>query len=326
MLSAADSFDLVLALLILGTAACALTIRDLFGAVVFFIVYGVFVSIAWLRLDAIDVALTEAALGAGLTGVLLIAANARLARLMAHRLARHRSTTAPRRLPLAALAGAASVALLISGALGFIFLVQQPSVGLREEVVANLALSGVKNPVTAVLINFRGWDTLLESVVLLTALIGLWSLTGDADWGRRPGLRQHAQPGGVMATFGRLLPPFGLLLVTYLVWTGSSTPGGAFQGGTILAAVWLLVMMAGLIMPPRITSSQARMAVVTGPLVFLAIGMAGAVAGSFLGFPPAFAKLLILTIEAALTLSIAATLALLVLGVPEPHRDEEIGR
>jgi multisubunit Na+/H+ antiporter MnhB subunit len=319
-------FDLILAALILGAGLFAITVRDLFGAVVFFIVYSVFVAIAWLRLGAIDVALTEAALGAGLTGVLLIGAVARLARVTTPA----GDETAPakgpnkgsshemRIVPLSARLASMAVAGTISGVLGWAFLSLPDSTGLRDAVADNLAVSGVTNPVTAVLMNFRGWDTLLESVVLLAALVGLWSLARDTHWGRRAGLRQHARAGGVMATFGRLLPPFGLLLGVYLVWAGSSYPGGAFQGGTVLAAVWLLVMMAGLMPAPRMVSVGLRGVLVAGPLVFLGIGIAGAITGTFLGLPPAFAKPLILTIEAALTLSIAATLAPLVLGTPDP--------
>ncbi len=50
--------------------------------------------------------------------------------------------------------------------------------------------SGVTHPVTAVLLNFRGYDTLLEVAVLLIALVGTWSLRlGPAARGRdRPGL------------------------------------------------------------------------------------------------------------------------------------------
>lgn len=310
--------DLVLALLILGAGLFAITVRDLFGAVVFFIVYGVFIAIAWLRLGAIDVALTEAALGAGLTGVLLIGAGSRLSRLIQPRPGFRRTETDTRRSQRALGSASMFAAAGVSGALGWAFLSMPPSDGLRGAVAENLHVSGVTNPVTAVLLNFRSWDTLLESVVLLAALVGLWSLARDGGWGRRPGLRQHARPGGVMATFGRLLPPFGLLLGIYLVWIGSSAPGGAFQGGTVLAAVWLLVMMSGLTPAPRVTSVQLRVSVIAGPLVFLAIGLAGALAGSFLGLPASFSKSLILTIEAALTLSIAATLALLVLGAPEP--------
>lgn len=318
---ASNGFDLVLAALILGAAVFAMSVRDLFGAVVFFIVYGVFVALAWLRLGAIDVALAEAALGAGLTGMLMIGAVARLARNTGPHgeddSEEEAQPPVPSATPLAMRIPAMLAAAGVSVALGWAFLALTPAAGLRGPVADNLGASGVANPVTAVLLNFRGWDTLLESVVLLAALVGLWSLARDQDWGLRPGLRQHARANGVLATFGRLLPPFGLLLGIYLVWVGSYQPGGAFQGGTVLAAVWLLVMMAGLMPPPLVTSLRIRAVLVAGPLIFLAIGLIGALAGTFLGLPPAIAKPVTLLIEIALTLSIAATLALLVLGPPQ---------
>jgi multisubunit Na+/H+ antiporter MnhB subunit len=43
-----------------------------------------------------------------------------------------------------------------------------------------------------------------------------------------------------------LLPPVGIVAGVYILWVGADHPGGGFQGGTILAAMWLLVMMAGL--------------------------------------------------------------------------------
>jgi len=48
--------------------------------------------------------------------------------------------------------------------------------GLQNAVAGQLKNSGVSNPVTAVLLNFRGYDTLLEMVALLLALLGVWSL------------------------------------------------------------------------------------------------------------------------------------------------------
>lgn len=181
-----SGFDLVLAALIVGTGLFAVTVRDLFGAVVFFIVYGVFIALAWLRLGAMDVALTEAALGAGLTGVLLIGAVARLAR----RTGKDGTDALSRDGVASALSVSSIAAMLVSAAislaLGRAFLSLSPPDGLRASVDENLDASGVSNPVTAVLINFRGWDTLLESIVLLAALIGLWSLWRDDDWGRGP--------------------------------------------------------------------------------------------------------------------------------------------
>ncbi len=50
----------------------ALYTRDLFKAVFLFIVFGLIMALAWVRLKAPDIALAEAAIGAGLTGVLLL--------------------------------------------------------------------------------------------------------------------------------------------------------------------------------------------------------------------------------------------------------------
>lgn len=72
-------FDAVLAMLLVWSAVQA-TSKDLFRAVVMFIILGLLASLAWLRLGAPDLAMTEAAVGAGLTGVLLLDTLGRLRR------------------------------------------------------------------------------------------------------------------------------------------------------------------------------------------------------------------------------------------------------
>ena len=71
-------FDAVLGFALLGLVWLALSSTDLFKAIVLFIAFGLLMALAWVRLDAPDVALAEAAIGAGLTGALLLAALARL--------------------------------------------------------------------------------------------------------------------------------------------------------------------------------------------------------------------------------------------------------
>ena len=303
------ALDLALCAAILAVALAAVAGFGVFRAVVFFIVYGVMVSMAWLRLDAVDVALAEAAIGAGLTGVLLLSAVARLTRLSGRGPWRPRVNA----VPAALAAGGVTLALM------WAFLGLPVPRGLGAAVAERMPGAGVENPVTAVLLNFRAWDTLLESMVLLAALVGVWSLTRAPDWGARAGQPMHAHAGGVLEGFARVLPPVGLLVGVYLVWAGASGPGGAFQGGTVLAAVLLLALMAGLLPAPRVTDPGWRLALVAGPAVFLGVGAAGLSWGGALVLPSGIAKPLILGIEAALTLSIAATLALIVLGRPEPH-------
>lgn len=64
--------DLLLVTALLGVAWKALASPDLFKAVVLFIAFGLLMSLAWIRLNAPDIALAEAAIGAGLTGTLLL--------------------------------------------------------------------------------------------------------------------------------------------------------------------------------------------------------------------------------------------------------------
>ena len=297
--------DLTLCALILTTALAATAGAQVFRSVVFFIVYGLLIGVAWVRLGAIDVALAEAAIGAGLTGVLLLSALGRLP--VTRRMPKFR--------PVAALLAAGLTALLV-----WAWFATPQGPGLAGDVAANLAATGVGNPVTAVLLNYRAWDTLLESIVLLAALAGVWILGRDADWANPLGLRQHARADGTMAALGRLLPPVGLLVGVYLVWAGADQPGGAFQGGTVLAAMGILAGMAGRIAPPKVDRVIWRLGLVIGPGVFLGAGlvMLGAGAG-FLTYPQDMAKPVIIVIEVFLTLSIAVTLGLLVLGPPGPR-------
>lgn len=305
-------FDAALCGLIIAVALSAVLVRELLAAIVLFVVYGLLAAIAWVRLDSVDVALAEAAIGAGLTGLLLVGAVARLK----HRPGGH--IMLPRSLRSSLLLGAQIVICAGFGLLlvAIAWKLAQGESGLQAMVAQNLAASGVSNPVTAVLLNFRAYDTLLESIVLIAALVAVWSLTPDRFWGGVPGPKLHARPDGVLAYFARILPMVGIIVGVYLLWAGSDAPGGAFQAGTVLAAVWLLIAMAGLADAPPATDLRVRLLLIAGPLLFLLVGGAAAAAGSFLAYPAGWEKASILAIETLLTLSIAVTLILLVLGVP----------
>jgi multisubunit Na+/H+ antiporter MnhB subunit len=309
-MSIATVFEIVLAAVVLGLGIWTIVVRETFSATVGFVAYGLLVALIWVRLDAVDVALTEAAIGGGLGGVLLLGAAARLrdADLMAAET------------PGKILRGSAAVLSALTAAVlaGAVLLLPDPAPTLAPAAVANAWATSLSNPVTNVLMAFRAMDTMLEKVVLLLAIIGVWSLASDSAWGGRPGPRHQADPRGVLAFLARLLPPVGIVVGIYILWTGADHPGGAFQGGAILASMWLLAIMAGLTDTPPVSRRWIRFILVAGPGLFLAVGLAGLLFGAaFLSYPPALAKPLILGIEVAMTLTIAATLGLLLAGAPE---------
>lgn len=88
-LEALHVFDILLALALVGTAVRALTVADLFKSTVLFIAFGLLMALVWARLAAPDIALAEAAIGAGITGVLLLDA-------VGHLRARRRTHEEPR--------------------------------------------------------------------------------------------------------------------------------------------------------------------------------------------------------------------------------------
>ena len=77
-MTVAWAFDAILAITVLAVAGWTIAARDTFAAVVGFVAYGLLLALVWVRLAAPDVALTEAAIGGGVTGVLLLGAAARL--------------------------------------------------------------------------------------------------------------------------------------------------------------------------------------------------------------------------------------------------------
>ena len=245
-----DAFDLALAAIVLGLAAWTITAREIFSAVVGYVAYGLLLAIVWVRLYAPDVALTEAAIGSGVTGVLLVAASTRLGRL-----------PTPEAPPGAALkVAAAALSLLVAGVLAAAVLtLPDPAPSLAPEADKELAATGLGNAVTAVLIAYRSFDTMLEKVVLVLAVVGVWSVAPDRFWGGAPAPLGPAAPDAALVFLARILAPIGVVIGVQMFWVGADDPGGAFQGGAILAAMWIIVMMARLTEPPRVGAGWLRL-------------------------------------------------------------------
>jgi len=288
--------DLVLASMLLGLAWVAVGTRDLKRGVVLFIAFGLLLAIAWARLQAPDLAMAEAAIGAGIAGALLLRA----------------LQDEPRHEPVEPGESRARVWLLniLTGVLAAVLawaLLDAISTGdgvrLSAAVGAHLTSSGVSNPVTAVLLNFRAYDTFLELAVILAAVLGVLAL-GPA----RPA---HRQAGPVLFSLIRWLVPLLIVIAGYLLWVGAHAPGGAFQAGATLAAASVLLRLGGYHGAGLPGAAALRWLLAGGVAIFLAIGLVLTGAGrAFLQYPEGWASALILLIESAATLAIATALAL----------------
>jgi multisubunit Na+/H+ antiporter MnhB subunit len=190
---------------------------------------------------------------------------------------------------------------------------------LAGAVAAQLDASGVSNPVTAVLLNFRAYDTLLELAVLLVALLGILSL-GET----RPAYRIA---GPVLSGLTAWLVPLLILMAGYQLWVGAHAPGGAFQAGALLAAAGVVLHLAGHQGAGLPGGAALRAVAVSGVGIFLAVGLATLwLSSAFLAYPAGWAGGLILMIEGFATLAIAATLILAYLGGKPDHWHEAAAR
>lgn len=305
-------FDGLLALALVALAARVVASARLFESIVLFIVFGLLMAIAWARLAAPHLALAEAAIGAGITGALLLstfrelvsgqAPNAEAPKVLVYRV----------RVLMALLAG--GLFAVLGWALLSIEVPAGPAAG--EQALALVARTGVDDAVTAVLLDFRAYDTLLEMGVLLLAVLGARAAvsaqapaSGDDLW--TDGEGDTPMVGALVG----LLSPLIIIVAGYLLWVGAYGPGGAFQAGAVLAALGVLLRLTGRIVPVPRTGAFQRGLLVMGLAVFCLAGLLTLATGrAFLQYPEAWAYPMILVIEVALTVSIALPLVLLFSG------------
>jgi multicomponent Na+:H+ antiporter subunit B len=285
-------FGVFLLTLLVVTAIAIVRTRDLFAATMLSGIFSLLMAANFFILDAADVALTEAAVGAGITTVLFLGALALTG-------SSERPSRSNRGLPLAVVM-ATTVTLIYATfdkpRLG------DPQAPVHQHVAPfyleqTYDLIGIPNVVTAVLGSFRGYDTLGEVFVVFTAGIGVLFLmsagrrsllpTAAAAGADTAGLKHHLLPRAV----GKLLLPFILLFGLYVQFHGEYGPGGGFQAGAIVAAAVILYALlegeteALKVVPPGVL----LVLVAGGALLYTLVGIACMLlGGNFLDYSVLF--------------------------------------
>jgi multisubunit Na+/H+ antiporter MnhB subunit len=304
-MTSAAAFDVLLALGLLVLAVPVVAARTPFRAVVMFTVFGLLMAVAWARLGSPNLALAEAAIGAGLTGAMFLL-HLRRVHALGGRPVPPRAPT-PRRRQLVAAAvglGCAALVLLLAGDLAQL---PVPSDTAGDATRAALPGTGVGNAVTAVLILFRGYDTMLEMLVLLIAWLGIKAVQPVSH----PIAPLARAPAALLDALLAAVVPSAILVGGYLLHAGGQAPGGAFQAGAVLAAAGVLLVLSGRVRTLREPLPLQRVGLVMGVAVFAAVGLAGLRHGAPMRIE---ATGLVYVVEAALMLSIALSLVLLFLG------------
>lgn len=274
-------------------------LKDLFAAVILLGMYSLTAAAIFVVMDAVDVAFTEAAVGAGISTILLLGALS---------LTEHKQKHQGHNNFVAILFVIITGALLIYGSLDIAAYGSLDSASYQHPLVAQWFIeksfgeTGMPNIVTSVLASYRGYDTLGETVVVFTAAVAVWSIIGlrhvnnsrgdekKADASRlaqesieKPSRQRHV----VLQVISKLLIPFILLFAFYVQFHGDYGPGGGFQAGVIFAAAFILHgLILGVQNTREILSPRSlRLAMSIGVLLYLFTGIAGILmGGNFLDY------------------------------------------
>ena len=169
----AEAVNIVLLGLLAITAVAAIRLHDLFAVVMMFGVYSLLAATVFVVLDAVDVAFTEAAVGVGISTILMLATLGLVGRW--ERRPAHRPF-----LPL--LVVVVTGAALVYGTLDMPHF-GDPDAPVHHHVAPRYLEKspdeiGIPNVVTGVLASYRGYDTLGELTVIFTAGVGVLALLG----------------------------------------------------------------------------------------------------------------------------------------------------
>ncbi len=294
--------------------------KDLLAVIMLSGIYGLLSASFFVTMDAVDVAFTEASVGAGIATLLMLVAITMTGR----------SEHPGRHKPALAL-----VVVIITGSLLIYGTLDMPYFGSAEAPIHlhvapryindSMQEIGVPNIVTSVLASYRGFDTYGEVVVIFTAGMGVLALLSfirrSEDTAKIDSLNDsmHAEHL-VIRIVVKILIPFILLFALYVQFHGDFGPGGGFQAGVIFAAAIILyAMLFGMSNARRvINQSFIRFFAAIGVLLYGSVGVISLLNGkNFLDYsalstnPVAGQHLGILLVELGVGLTVASVMVII---------------
>ena len=304
----------------MGVAFAIVRMKDLLAVTMLLGIYGLLSASFFVAMDAVDVAFTEASVGAGISTLLLLVTITMTGRSEHH--ARHK--------PLLAL-----TVVFITGSLLIYGTLDMPYFGSAEAPIHqhvapryindSMQEIGVPNIVTSVLASYRAFDTFGEVMVIFTAGMGVLALLSvvrrrdyrmNADSFNQSMHEQHL----ILRIVTKIMIPFILLFAFYVQFHGDFGPGGGFQAGVIFAsAIFLYTMLFGMSTARRvINQSFIQMLAATGVLLYGSVGVVSLLNGKeFLDYsalssdPVAGQHLGILLIELGVGITVASIMVII---------------
>lgn len=323
--------EVILFAFLLATALAVTRLTDLFAAAMVTGVFSLLSAGLFTMMDAVDVAFTEAAVGAGVSTVLILSTLS----LTASTEKQQRFRVAP--FALVTVVGAA----LIYGTLDMPQY-GDPTAPIHQHVAPEYIASAmtefhIPNIVTNVLASYRGYDTLGETTVVLTATVGVLLLLSalrirdekaarSVNNGAHAAAVAHGKPMEYLSiarvATTTLTGPI-LLFALYVQFHGDFGPGGGFQAGVLFGAALILHgLVFGLNPLQKVAPPKAlEFGLALGVLIYAGTGVACIMLGgnyldyAVLAHDPVHGRHLgILVIEGGVGITVACAMVLIFYG------------
>ncbi|AQS35693.1 multisubunit sodium/proton antiporter, MrpB subunit [Shewanella psychrophila] len=262
-------------------------LKDLFAVVMLTGIYGLVSASFFVVMDAVDVAFTEASVGAGISTLLMLVVISLT----------QRSEHPVRNRPFGAL-----LVVMLTGGMLIYGTLDMPYMGAGDAPIHihiaprylndSMQEVGVVNVVTAVLASYRAFDTFGELVVIFTAGVGVSALlmTVGGRGEKKPMVAindsMHKQQL-ILRIVSKMMLPFIMLFALYVQFHGDYGPGGGFQAGVIFAAAIILyTLLFGLTSARRvINQTVSQLVAAFGVLLYGSVGLVSLLnGGNFLDY------------------------------------------
>ena len=275
-------YDSLFLILVLLFGITALAMQNLMAAAIVFGAYSFLMCLIWTTMGAVDVAFTEAAVGAGVSTVFIVST------------IYNTGVSAIPKSPRIAFKILASLIAIGTGAFLLSALPDFPHWGDPKSPVNSIVApyyiensmkdAHVPNIVTTVLADYRSFDTLLETTVVFIACIAIYSILRidnaklkviEPDIITSPPAYDPTD-SLIIRQASRIMVPFMQLFALYVISHGHYSPGGGFQGGVILAASIILLCISFDLKHVLQYWTEKKIMLLTalGVLIFASVGLA----------------------------------------------------
>ena len=255
-----ENFRLILLIFLILCALFVSFSKNLLVSVVIFMSYSLVMSMLWILLESPDLAITEAAVGAGVTSVLFFITLKRISAMGKEHADEQDQTTKEinsrtavkgfdRFYRVAAIVLGLAIMAALAGTVSHLPAfgdVNNPSNNEVSEryLESGLEETGAVNAVTGMILDYRAFDTFGESCVLFIAAACVLILLRDdkTDTTEKAIADEKFEPVSdtILQASAKILFPAILLFGIYILMNGHLSPGGGFSGGAIMGAGLIL--------------------------------------------------------------------------------------